>query len=139
MLGNEVPDPGLEQDRIRGEGLQQAVAHALSVGRYENVGQWPDIRSQALEVKLQTSRTIDLGLVLPTSTAPAELLGGQLRHCDVRYAVYYGSSSRAGTVTLRAVVLATGEQFFKEFRLFGGLEVNRKLQIRLPRTFFDAQ
>ena len=43
-----------------------------------------------MEVKLQTSPTIDLGLVRPDSTAVLDIpkIGGkQLRHCDVRYAV----------------------------------------------------
>ena len=40
----------------------------LGYSRYEDKGQFPDIRHQLLEVKLQTSPTIDLGLVLPSST-----------------------------------------------------------------------
>jgi len=139
LVGVEIADPGQERDRIRGEALQKAVAIALNVGRYENVGQWPDFRSQALEVKLQTARTIDLGLVLPSSTENAEMLGAQLRHCDVRYGVFFGSSTGIGTVRLEAIVLSTGLDFFKEFRLFGGLEINRKLQIKLPKGFFEPE
>ena len=139
LENTEIPDPGQEQDRARGEELQKAAAAVLAVGVYENVGQWPDFRSQALEVKLQMARTINLGLVLPSSSAPAEMLGPDLRHCDVRYAVVYGHPTGRGTVHIDSVVVTTGEGFFDEFRLFGGLEVNKKLQIKLPRRFFEAE
>jgi hypothetical protein len=139
LVGTHVPDPGVGQDRVRGEGLQRAVTAALRVGRYENVGQWPDIRSQVLEVKLQMARTIDLGLVLPSSTEPAAFLGAGMRHSDVRYAVVYGTSTGEGTVLLDEVVVTTGEAFFEQFRQFGGLKINRKLQIPLPDKFFDAE
>lgn len=139
LIGREIHDPGPTQDRQRGEILQAEVAAQLAVGAYENFGQWPDIRSQALEVKLQMSPTIDLGIVLPSSGAPAETLGPDLTHSDVRYAVFYGSSTPRHTVRLDAVVLTTGENFFDEFQAFGGLTINRKIQIRLPQGFFDAE
>jgi hypothetical protein len=139
LIGSELEDPGSEQDRARGEALQRAAAEALDVGRYDNFGQWPDFRSQALEIKLQMARTIDLGLILPSSTEPAEMLGAGIRHCDVRYAVVYGSPTEKGTVRVDSVVVTTGEGFFSEFRQFGGLAINKKLQIKLPRGFFEAE
>jgi hypothetical protein len=36
-------------------------------------------------------------------------------------------------------VTTTGESFFNEFRRFGGLVQNRKLQLRLPSGFFQAE
>jgi hypothetical protein len=101
-----------------------------------NRGQWPDILSQALEVKLRTAPTIDLGLVLPSSSAPAREVGEDVRHCDIRYAVAYGHSLGGHGIRLTDLVVATGQDFFSEFQQFAGLAENVKLQIPLPRTFF---
>jgi hypothetical protein len=137
LVGTCIPDPGQDQERNRGAGLQRAICAALNLKDYADKGQWPDILSQALEVKLQTSPTIDLGLVSPDGEEPAQEVGTTIRHCDVRYAIFYGDKQDNGTVKLTSVVISTGEDFFREFDKFGGLIVNAKLQIPLPRDFFD--
>ena len=102
---------------------------------WRDSGQFPDVKEHLLEIKLQTSPTIDLGLVCPDSTEPIDDLP-MFRHCDVRYAVFYGSLVPLG-VQLKYVVLSTGADFFEHFHLFGGLVVNRKYQIPLPGDFFS--
>jgi len=139
LVGQKLPDPGHLQDRNRGAELQKRVCLVLGLGDYADVGQFPDILSQALELKLQMSPTIDLGLVTPDSTGLAEALGSSLRHCDVRYAIVYGEQSGAEEVLITGVVVSTGEKFFDEFQLFGGLVQNRKLQIPLPSSLFNAE
>jgi hypothetical protein len=138
LEGRRIHDPGPTQDRLRGELLQEVTAKALGTERYANTGQWPDLRAQAIEVKLQTSPTIDLGLVLPSSTAAAPSLGPDLRHCDVRYVVVYATPAGTNELLLSDVVVTTGEHFFQEFVQFGGLTVNRKLQLHLPDAFFQS-
>jgi hypothetical protein len=65
-----------------------------------------------------------------------QIAGKKLRHCDVRYAIFYGITD--GTkVTLTHIFLTTGAAFFTRFPLFGGKKLNKKLQIPLPRRFFD--
>jgi hypothetical protein len=114
------------------------VCNALGYEEYEDNGQFPDVRHQLLEVKLQTSPTIDLGLVAPSST---ELLdvpmieGSQIRHCDVRYAVFYGATD-CRQVVVSHLFVTTGERFFTRFPQFGGRVLNKKLQIPLPSDFF---
>ena len=136
LVGIEIGVTGPGQDRVRGELLQALVSDFLGIGEYANFGQWPDIVNQALEVKLQTSPTIDLGLVLPSDTAPARALGPKMRHCDARYLVVYGHLMPTGGVKLTDVVMATGEDFFSEFVQFGGMVKNQKRQIRLPVDLF---
>ncbi|MGH9426853.1 MAG: restriction endonuclease, partial [Terriglobia bacterium] len=100
-------------------------------------GQFPDIKQQIIEVKLQTSPTIDLGLVTPDSLAPLDLPiidGNQLRHCDVRYALFFAEIV-GRNVVIRNVYLITGQDFFSRFPRFGGKVLNKKLQIPLPRDF----
>lgn len=132
-------DPGVTQDRARGVAFQQIVCQDLGLGEYGDVGQFPDILAQALEVKLQLSTTIDLGLVLPSSDEPAQELGHGLRHADARYAVAYGSRPASDRVRLDSVVVSTGNDFFTEFQRFEGNVQNRKLQIPLPRDLFDTE
>ena len=81
----------------------------------------------------------DLGLVSPDSAdvldAPV-LNNKQIRHRDIRYAVFYANSD-GNTVTLTHLILITGVDFFNRFQRFEGNVVNKKIQIRLPGRFFD--
>jgi hypothetical protein len=135
LCGKGFPDPGAVQERNRGAALHRMICEAIDNRPYADFGQFPDIREQLLEVKLQMSPTIDLGLVSPDSTEPIADMP-EFRHCDVRYAVCYAETDRK-RVLIRHVVLTTGEDFFGFFRRFGGLVRNAKLQIPLPRNFFD--
>ena len=139
LVGHLFTDPGLLQERARGVEFQRLCCSALGLGPYADIGQFPDILSQALEVKLQLSPTIDLGLVAPDSATIAQEAGYGLRHCDVRYAVAYGSRVGEGEVRIESVVVTTGEAFFSEFQRFEGLVQNTKRQIPLPRGLFEAK
>lgn len=139
LLNSKFSDIGYDQERNRGAALHRMVCKALGYASFQDDGQFPDVRHQLLEVKLQTSPTIDLGLVLPSSTEPLDVpkIGGrQVRHCDVRYAIFYAHTD--GTlVTLTHFFLTTGDAFFSRFPQFQGKVLNRKLQIPLPGDFFD--
>lgn len=139
LVGQEFVDPGVTQDRSRGVLVQQLACQALGLGEYGDVGQFPDILCQALEVKLQLSPTIDLGLVLPESTAAAQELGPGLRHADARYSVIYGSRVSDDRIRIDEIVTTTGQDFFTEFQRFEGNVQNRKLQIPLPRDLFETE
>lgn len=136
LVGKTFKDT--ESDRNRGALLHSLVCKSLGYSSYQDDGEFPDIRHQLLEVKLQTSPTIDLGLVRPSSEDPLDIpmIGGkQIRHCDVRYAVFYGTAD-SNIVTITHLILTTGEAFFGRFPQFGGKVLNKKLQIPLPRNFF---
>lgn len=138
LVGQSFPDPGMDQERNRGAALHKLVCECLGYGRYGDTGQFPDVRHQLLEVKLQTSPTIDLGLVLPNSDDYLDIL--QLgsyhpRHCDTRYALYYAITD-GSSVNLTHLFVATGADFFTRFRRFEGNITNGKIQIPLPANFF---
>lgn len=138
LVGKEFSDPGMDQERNRGAALHRMVCEALGYSRYEDTGQFPDIKHQLLEIKLQTSPTIDLGLVEPSSVEFLDIqkLGEvQVRHCDTRYAMFYAETD-GKTVMLTHLFVTTGEKFFTRFRKFGGKVINGKIQIPLPRDFF---
>ena len=113
------------------------VCEALGLDGFADQGQFPDVPCQALEVKLQTSPTIDLGLVSPDCDRAIGALGAEIQHRDVRYAVFYGEITPDSTVRITGLVLSTGADFFSEFRRFEGLTQNKKLQIPLPRGLFS--
>ncbi len=140
MIGLSFPYSGHDQERRRGADLHKLVCHHLGYLDYADDGQFPDVRQQLLEVKLQTSPTIDLGLVRPNSIDPLDMpkVGGrQIRHCDVRYALFYAVINNK-TVKITHVFLATGIDFFDRFPQFQGKVLNKKLQIPLPNDFFNG-
>jgi hypothetical protein len=140
LIGTSFDDSGYDQERNRGAALHRLVCRALGYAGYQDDGQFPDVRHQLLEVKLQTSPTIDLGLVSPDSNDALDVpqINGQIvRHGDVRYAIFYARTD--GTrVTLTHVFVTTGASFFGRFPKFGGKVINKKLQIPLPRDFFET-
>lgn len=137
-VGSSFTDKGRDQERNRGGDLHKLVSKALGYSQHRDNGRFPDILHQILEVKLQTSPTIDLGLVAPNSVEELDCprIGGvAIRHCDVRYAVFYGETN-GKKVKLTHLIIVTGEQFFKRFPQFQGKVLNKKIQIPLPGNFF---
>lgn len=139
LVGQGFPDRGIIQDRNRGGDLHRLVCGILGYADFEDDGSCPDVKHELLEIKLQTAPTIDLGLVCPNSNEPLDIpmIGGmQIKHCDVRYLIV-GGATDLKTVTITGVYLVTGADFFNWFPQFGGKVLNKKLQIPLPRGFFD--
>jgi hypothetical protein len=141
LVGTKFQDAGHDQERNRGAALHRIVCKTLGYSTYQDDGQFPDVRHQLLEIKLQTSPTIDLGLVLPNSIDPLDIphiQGQQMRHCDVRYAVFCGKIEDKQVVLIN-LFLTTGEAFFTRFTQFQGKVLNKKLQIPLPSGFFERK
>lgn len=139
LVDKDFQNIGYDQERNRGAALHQLVCQHLGYADYQDDGQFPDIRHQLLEVKLQTSPTIDLGLVSPDSEESLDvpkLEGRQIRHRDIRYALFYAHTD-GQKVTLTHLFLTSGEKFFTRFPQFQGKVLNKKLQIPLPTAFFD--
>lgn len=134
LVGSRIANPGIDQERNRGAVLHELVQRTLDIKAHKDTGQFPDVPEQLLEIKLQTSPTIDLGLVRPDSTEHIERIP-QVRHCDVRYAVFY-ATPEGKMLRIDYLIVGTGQDFFGFFRKFEGKEINRKLQIRLPDNFW---
>ncbi len=135
LAGTGMPDPGADQERNRGGALHEAVCQSLGMANKRDMGTCPDVLDQLLEVKLQTSPTIDLGLMSPDDETPLEAVAFA-KHSDVRYAVFYGKTDGV-QVQLEHLVMCSGRDFFRRFQRFEGKIVNAKLQIPLPSKFFD--
>ena len=138
LLGSTLPHLGYDQERKRGNLLHQRVCRSLGYAHHQDTGSFPDIKHQLLEIKLQTSTTIDLGMISPNSTNVLNIPlinKTYIRHCDVRYAVFYGKTQR-NSITLTHLLLCTGEQFYDHFTQYKGKILNKKIQILLPANFF---
>ncbi|HEV7423722.1 MAG TPA: restriction endonuclease [Candidatus Paceibacterota bacterium] len=138
ILGKTFVDSRHVQERNRGSLLHKLACQALGYKKYKDNGQFPDIPNQLLEIKLQTSPTIDLGLVTPDSKDPLDtpkINGKQIRHCDVRYAIF-SANLKGGKIIITNLFLVTGKDFFSRFPRFEGKVINKKLQIPLPADFF---
>ena len=140
LIGQTFVDPGMDQERNRGAALHRLVCECLGYSRYEDNGRFPDIRHQLLEIKLQTSPTIDLGLVLPSSEDRLDIrqLGNyHPRHRDTRYAIFFAKTD-GEQVVLTHLLVTTGKDFFTRFKRFEGKITNGKIQIPLPQNFFSG-
>ena len=139
IVGSRFPNPGTDQERNRGAALHKLVCLALGYLEYSDDGKFPDIKNQLLEVKLQTSPTIDLGLVSPDSKTPLDIEkinNTTLKHCDVRYAIFYAKIEE-GMVNITNLIVTTGRDFYDRLPKFEGLGLNKKIQIPLPSSFFE--
>ena len=137
MVGKSVSYLDAVQERNRGAELHAMICKHLGYAYFDDDGSYPDIMNQLLEVKLQTSPTIDLGLHSPED----EKIIIQLRDVtfysrDVRYAVFDGEQ-QGNRIFLTNLYLVTGEDFTNYFPLFKGKGTNSKIQIPLPYDFFD--
>ncbi len=139
LINKEFPDPGLEKERTRGAILQKIVCDVLGYKEYDDTGQFPDLLNQLLEIKLQTSPTIDLGLILPNCDKPLQTGNNEfkdIKYKDARFAIFL-AESKSNKIKLKKFVLVTGESFFDRFQQFKGKTINKKLQLRLPEEFFN--
>ncbi|WP_141705584.1 restriction endonuclease [Lysinibacillus sp. FSL M8-0337] len=139
IVGKTIPYIGATQERNRGGHLHKLICEALGYSYFKDNGDFPDVKHQLLEVKLQTSQTIDLGLFLPSDEEPLDI--PQLNHqpihmCDVRYAIFFGDVIN-NQIIIKHFYLVNGQDFFTYFTQFGGKKINKKLQIPLPATFWN--
>lgn len=124
------------QERNRGSALHAKICASLGYGDYADNGQYPDIVHQLIEVKLQTSPTIDLGMHSPLDEEVFLNVGNKVfTSKDVRYVVFDGEFL-SGKIQLKNLYVVNGNHFTEAFPLFQGKVQNKKLQIPLPIDFF---
>lgn len=135
IIGMQLENPGADQERNRGWALHQIVSQQLGIEHAADDGQVPDVTAQLLELKLQTSPTVDLGLISPGSEEGLGDFPG-LRFADIRYGLFYATPI-GNQIRVDHLIMTSGADFFCFFKRLQGNVVNRKNQIRLPNGFFD--
>lgn len=140
LIGRLIPIDTRDRERTIGGIVHQWVCEVLGYSSYQDDGQFPDIKHQLLEVKHQSSSTIDLGMIRPDNTTPIQGLrfhDHEVRPCDIRYAILCSAATGRQQV-VKKIYLSTGESFFNHFPLMRGKLVNAKVQLSLPKKFFDT-
>lgn len=139
LVGQTIDYINSVQERNRGAELHAQICKYLGYSVYEDNGSYPDIANQLLEVKLQTSPTIDLGLYSPEDGTEIVNLDGILIHSqDIRYAIF-DAEVLNNKVRLNNLYLVTGQGFTNYFNLFKGKGTNAKIQLSLPSDFFAKE
>lgn len=137
ISGRELDYLDALQERNRGSELHAMICKQLGYSTYADDGKYPDIVHQLIEVKLQTSPTIDLGLHSPKDGLTVIKADGKaFTSEDIRYVVFDGEVS-GSKIKLNSLYVVNGRDFPDAFPLFQGKVVNKKLQIPLPKGFFD--
>lgn len=138
LLGTKINYLNATQERNRGAGLHEMICHKLGYANYEDDGTYPDIKNQLIEVKLQTSPTIDLGLHSPEDDELILTTGGYPFYSrDIRYVIFDGEIA-GNFVELKKLYVISGVEFTSIFPLFKGKGVNKKIQLPLPVNFFNS-
>lgn len=135
MVGLSINYLNALQERNRGAQLHALVCKYLGYSTYEDDGSYPDIANQLLEVKLQTSPTIDLGLHSPNDGVSIITVDDIVFNSeDIRY-VIFDASIDGDYIKLNKLYIVAGYQFVKYFPMFKGK--NAKIQLSLPSDFFN--
>lgn len=136
MVGKSISYLDAVQERNRGAALHAMICDHLGYSYFDDDGSYPDIANQLLEIKLQTSPTIDLGLHSPEDGKAIAQIGDMIFYSqDIRYAIFNGVVN-GNWVELRNLYLVTGDDFTSYFPLFQGKGTNKKIQLPLPYDFF---
>lgn len=132
LLGRRI-EPRATKNR--GQELESLVARALGLVVDNSellIGGFPDIRCQALEVKLQDSPTVDLGRFSPQFAEPVDGCPGFTTQ-SVRYLI---ALMDAATSTCSGLVLCPGIRLGDHFAYVA--DKSFKCQRSIPMSFFEA-
>lgn len=137
LVGTTINYLDASQERNRGAELHSVICKKLGFNSYADDGNYPDIGNQLIEIKLQTSPTIDLGMHSPNDNANVINVGGKIfKSNDIRYVIFDATAER-NVLRLNNLYVVNGAEFTSAFPLFEGNIKNKKLQIPLPANFFD--
>lgn len=131
VIGNVI-QPGTTKNR--GQVLEEIIANALGYSISEKellAGGYPDIRNQALEVKLQDSPTVDLGKYTPEY----EEVVPKCKNFTTRNMRYLIVLTNPDTYIIEGAVLSSGSKLGKHFTYIA--EKSYKCQRSIPMSFFD--
>lgn len=132
LIGRRI-EPGAT--KTRGQELERRVAELLGYRPSETdllAGGYPDLRHQALEVKVQDAATVDLGRYSPQFEEIVPECGGFTTR-TIRYLI---ALMDADTHVCQGLVLCPGSRLGAHFVYVG--EKSFKCQRSIPMAFFDA-
>ncbi|MCP9237920.1 hypothetical protein [Lewinella sp. JB7] len=119
----------------RGQALERLILEMLGYDVHETAsleGQYPDVKNQLLEIKIQDAPTVDFGKYTPTETLEVLPKFGVTTK-DIRYMIVLMDKS---TNCVQGIVLMPGGKLGDYFSHVDG--VSGKCQRSIPMTFFDS-
>lgn len=119
----------------RGQALEKKVLDLLGfeIGEFDLLyGGFPDIRNQLLEVKVQDSPTVDLGMFSPEKEEIV-IADSKLTTFDVRYLI---ALTNPKTEIIEGIILSPGEKLGELFSYVS--TESYKCQRAIPMIFFDS-
>ena len=122
--------------KTRGQRLERITMELLGYSDEEMEvlqGQYPDVPDQLLEVKLQDSPTVDLGMHTPEVAEPLSEYS-DITSQDIRYLIALANKS---TGIIEGVVLMPGAKLGDYFTFVS--ETSFKCQRSIPMDFFNKQ
>lgn len=118
--------------KTRGQALERKVLDLLGYGEDSKlVGGYPDVPNQLLEVKVQDTQTIDLGLYSPQFNEPIAGVDGCTTE-DVRYLI---ALTNAKSHIVEGVILSSGLRLGDRFSYVS--DKSFKCQRSIPMDFFE--
>jgi len=131
IVGAKLDDAATKN---RGQALELLVSHLLGYAPNEKellAGGYPDIRNQALEVKVQDSPTVDLGMFSPEfeENVPA---CPEMTTLDIRYLI---ALTKKHTGAVEGLILCPGSKLGEHFSYVS--DISFKCQRSIPMRFFD--
>ncbi len=131
LIGQRI-EPGATKNR--GQVLERMVAELLGYQPSESdllAGGYPDLRHQALEVKVQDAPTVDLGRYSPQFEESVPDCGGFTTR-NIRYLI---ALMGAESSTCQGLIICPGSRLGKHFVYVG--DKSFKCQRSIPMSFFD--
>lgn len=131
IIGREITQSATKN---RGQVLEEIVARMLGYGPSEGellAGGYPDIRHQALEVKIQDAPTVDLGRFSPQFEEDVPGCPG-FTTTSVRYLI---ALTDGATGVVHGAVICPGSKLGEYFTYVS--ETSFKCQRSIPMEFFD--
>jgi len=122
--------------KTRGQRLERITMELLGYSDEEMEvlqGQYPDVPDQLLEVKLQDSPTVDLGMHTPEVAEPLSEYS-DITSQDIRYLIALANKT---TGVIEGVVLMPGAKLGDYFTFVS--ETSFKCQRSIPMDFFNKQ
>lgn len=131
LLGMTIP-PGSTKNR--GQALEKVAARLLGYTKTEALlaGEYPDILNQLLEVKIQDSPTVDLGLYSPQFEEILPAIPNVTTR-DVRYLIALMDTDLSG---IAGLIICAGADLGKHFTYVA--EGSYKCQRSIPMDFFKS-
>lgn len=131
LIGMVIPS---DTTKNRGQTLEKIVAEILgyTLGDELLSGNYPDIRNQLLEVKIQDSATVDLGLYSPQFEEAVPAFPTVTTQ-DIRYLIALMDSTAD---KIAGLIICSGDELGKHFTYVA--DESFKSQRSIPMSFFRA-